>query len=193
MNVSQVLDSDLLGYRFEDLPTPWMTNGVQAGRENSIPLCNPLSKSATKALIKSSRRHKKSDVLLDSPLTFKVNRPRKKHPRGTEVLEISGIHIPNNTLQVHWKVFLFDPNVTDQSGAVCPEFGGTFNFLPHVGQATVNPKLVWRMAVGPKLLQIGKDYVKKVVFTIVQNGPFLQPITFDRARIVYDRSPDVTI
>jgi polyphenol oxidase len=192
MNVSQSLDSDLLGYNFESLPTPWMTNGVQAGRENSIPLCNPLSKTATNSLISKTPKHKASDVLLGEPMTFKVTRPSKSKS-GVEVLEISGLHIPNNTIQAHWKAYFFYPNVSFLTGAACPEFAGTYNFIPHVGQAEYNPKRVWRVAVGPKLLQLGKDWVKSLVVTIVQTGQPLQALTFDNAKIICDRSPTVTL
>ncbi|KAG0566488.1 hypothetical protein KC19_7G067700 [Ceratodon purpureus] len=190
-NVSQALDTDLLGYKFESYPTPWMTNGVQAGRENSIPLCNPLSKKATESLISSTPKQRSTQVLLADPITFKVARPKKS--KGTEVLEISGIHIPNKTAQAHWKVYLFYPNVSFLTGAACPEFAGTFNWIPHVGQVAYNPDRVWRMGVGPKLLQMGKDYVKSIVVTVVQTGFPLQALTFDSAKIIYDNSPEVEL
>jgi len=166
---------------------------VQAGNENTIALCNPLSESAVESLISDTKKHKKSDVLGATPITFKVKRP-KRQKKGTEVLELSGIHIPDNFLQVHWKAYLFFPsaNLTN-SGTTCPEWTGTFNFLPVVGQPTFNPKRVWRVAIGPKLKQIGKDYVDSIVLTIVQESNPIQLITFDKAKIFYDLSPKVSI
>lgn len=78
-------------------------------------------------------------------------------------------------------------------GPSCPEYAGTYNFLPHVGMALYNPKRVWRVAIGPKLVQLGMDYVDSIVFTMVQTtAPPGQNITFSKARIFYDLSPSVT-
>lgn len=193
MNVSQVLDSNLLRYRYEYLPTPWVTNGVEPGKENSIPLCNPLSKRSVTSLIATTGKFSSKLVLTDTAaLTFKVRRP-KKSSRGTEVLQLSGLRIPNNTAQAHWKAYLFYPGVAVTANAACPEYAGTLNFLPHVGQATTNPKRAWRVAIGPKLEQIGKSYVKDIVITMVQTTkPPGQNLTFTKAQIYYDLSPHVT-
>lgn len=179
-------------YTYEDLPTPWVTNGVSAGDENTIALCNPMSKSAVNALISNTSKHTTSQVLSATPITFRVERPDRSDV-GTEILELSGIRIPNITAQAHWKAYLFFPGVQVVNGGACPEYLGTFNFLPHQGQAEYNPKRVWRAAIGPKLLQIGKDYVDDVVVTMVRTSkPPAQNITFSRARILYDLSPAVT-
>lgn len=193
VNVSQSLDTNKLKYKYQSNPLPWLTNGVQAGKENSIALCYPLSKSGVLSLISNTPKFKKSVVLGATPITFKVNRP-KRQKKGTEVLELSGIHIPDDFLQVHWKAYLFFPtaNLTN-AGTTCPEWAGTFNFIPVVGQPTINPKRVWRMAIGPKLKQIGKDYVDSIVVTIVQESNPIQIITFDKAKIFYDLSPKVSI
>jgi polyphenol oxidase len=194
MNVSQVLDSDLLRYKYEALPTPWVTNGVEPGKENSIPLCNPLSKSEVYALIRETNKHKSRDELnVTVPLTFRVKRPSRSS-QGTEVLELSGIRIPNATDQMDWKVYFFYPQAQVNSTGWCPEYAGTLNLIPHDGQASYNPLRVWRVAVGPKLQQIGKDYVKSVVVTVVQTtAPPGQNVTFNKAKIFYDLSPSVTL
>lgn len=193
-NISQFLDMEPLRYNYQELPTPWVTNGVAAGKENSIGLCNPLSKTAVESLIDATPKHKKStDVISAAPLTFKVSRGTRK-TKGTEVLEFSGLHLPDLTQQVHWKVYFFFPgaNLTN-SNPTCPEFAGTFNFLPVVGQAILNPKRVWRVAVGPKLEQLGYDYVDSIVVTIVQSSYPIQNVTFDKVKVIYDRSPEVTL
>jgi polyphenol oxidase len=194
-NVSQFLDIEKLRYKYEKLPTPWVTNGVLKGKENSIARCSPLSKTAVEALISQTPKHKKSMVLNEKPVTFKVNRGTRKK-KGTEVLEMSGIHIPDAFEQVHWKLYLFFPgaNLTN-SGPTCPEFAGTFNFIPVQGQATFNPKRVWRVAIRPKLQQLGMDYVDKIVVTIVSapSDTGYQNVTFDKAKIIYDTSPDKTL
>jgi len=192
INVSQVLDTDKLRYKFESQPAPWITNGVAKGRENTIAQCNPLSQSATLSLISATPKHKSSDIIGGAPVTFKVTRGTKR-VKGTEVLELAGLRIPDISLQVHWKAFLFFPGATLASGPTCPEFVGTFNFLPVVGQPNVNPKRKWRVAIGPKLKQLGKDYVKQIVITIVQAGFPLQNVTFENAKIFYDLSPEETI
>jgi polyphenol oxidase len=162
---------------------------VRAGRENTIPLCNPLSRSGIRELIGKSPHHEAGDVLLGEPMTFRVDRPTKREA-GVEVLEVSGIHIPDLTVQAHWKAYLFYPNASVLTGAACPEFAGTFNWIPHIGQTKYNPGRVWRVAIGPKLLQLGKDYVTSIVITIVQTGSPLQALTFDSATIIFDNSPE---
>lgn len=107
-------------------------------------------------------------------------------------MEIAGLHLPNQNGQVHWNAFFFFPNATFLNGPACPEFAGTFNFIPVVGQATKTPKRLWRAVVGPKLKQIGLDYVKEVVVTIVQAGR-IQNVTFENAKILYDLSPSKTL
>ncbi|KAG0566489.1 hypothetical protein KC19_7G067800 [Ceratodon purpureus] len=194
MNVSHVLDSDLLRYKFEDFPAPWITNGVKAGKENTVALCNPISASAVNSLISKTPKHgSKDQINVTIPYTFKVGRPAKSR-KGTEVLEFSGISIPNATANVDLKVYLFYPQALSNSTAWCPEYVGAWDFIPHIGQADYNPKRLWRVAVGPKLKQIGKDYVKSIVVTVVQTtAPPGQNITFDKARIFYDLSPRVTL
>lgn len=179
-------------YKYEYLPAPWVTNGVSAGEENTVPQCNPMTESAVKALISNTSKHTKSQVLGETPITFRVTRP-KKSSHGTEILEISGIRIPNATARALWKAYVFFPQATAADGPACPEHAGTFSYLPHVGQAAYNPKRVWRMAVRPKLVQLGKDYVKSLVVTLVQTtAPPGQNITFTGAKIFYDLSPRVT-
>lgn len=90
---------------------------------------------------------------------------------------------------MHFKAFLFFPqaNVTN-SGPMCPEFAGTFDFFPTVGQAPLNPRREWRLAIGPKLAQIGRDWAKSVVVTLVPSGRNVYPIqniTFDHVKVVY--------
>lgn len=131
------------------------------------------------------------------PITFRVPRPKRKSnspPSGTEVLQLSSIRIPDIQDQVHWKAYLFYPNANPTQGAECPEYLGTFNFLPHIGQAEFNPKRVWRAALGPKLAQIGQDGVDDVVVTVVQTSrPPGQNVTIGKVKIVYDLSPGVSM
>jgi polyphenol oxidase len=107
-------------------------------------------------------------------------------------LEISGLFLPNITDQIHFKAYVFFPQAVITDGPVCPEFLGTYNFVPHIGQALYNPNRVWRAAVGPKLKALGLDFVNHVVFTIVQTGK-PQILTFQKARIIYDLSPEVAM
>lgn len=180
-------------YNYEKLPTPWVTNGMLKGEENSTARCNPLSKEAVETLISQTPKHKKSLVIYSKPVTYKVKRGTRKK-KGTEVLEFSGLHIPDAFLQVHWKIYLFYPgaNLTNSS-PMCPEFAGTWNYIPVVGQPTFNPKRVWRVAIGPKLQQLGLDYVDSIVVTTVPLGDYYQNVTIDKARIIYDLSPEVSI
>lgn len=190
--VSQFLDIEKLRYNYQPLSTPWVTNGVVAGQENSIPTCaGRLTPAAVNAMIAATPKHKSSDILGAAPLTFKVTRGTRRS-EGTEVLEIAGLHLPNQDGQVHWNAFFFFPNATFMNGPACPEFAGTFNFIPVVGQSTKNPKRLWRAVVGPKLKQIGLDYVKEVVVTMVQAGR-VQNVTFENAKIFYDLSPAKTL
>lgn len=191
MKVSQVLDSRKLRYKYAEMPTPWITNGLEAGKEHTVPHCNPLTKTQVKSLIEDTRVSKGNETLFVTPITFRLKRP-KRRSEGTEVLEISGLFIPNITDQVHVKAYVFFPQAVITDGPVCPEFLGTFNFIPHIGQALYNPGRVWRAAVGPKLKALGLDYVNHVVFTIVQTGK-PQMLSFQKARIIYDLSPEVTM
>lgn len=186
MNVSDVLDYNLLNYKYEDLATPWVTNGVAAGEEDSIPRCNAISESAIQALIRNTPKHNKTQVLTNAaPITFRVNRP-KRQSVGTEILELSGLTIPNSSVQALFKAYLFFPEAQAENGPDCPEYFGAMNFFPHVGQALHNPRRVWRAALSPRLKQLGLDYLKSLVVTMVQTSkPPGQNITFTRVKIKY--------
>lgn len=174
-------------YKYEELATPWVTNGVSAGEENSITRCAPMAPSAVADLISNTSKHTTKQVVTLAPITFRVERARDRQGLGTEVMEFAGLRIPNITQSIHLKVYLFFPQANASMGAECPEYLGSFNYNPHIGQATLNPKRVWRGAIGPKLLQLGLDYVDDIVVTIVQTSkPPGQNFTFATARIHYE-------
>lgn len=185
VNVSQTLDNELLRFRYEQMPTGWVTNGQLPGEENSVPLCYRGNPTKTRKLIADTPYFKPSMVLHTVPLTFKVQRPRRRPEVGVEVLELSGLSlIP--ALQAHWEAFLFLPNGNNKTTVSCPEFIGTFNYVAHVGQALFNRERRWRVALGPKIMALGKENYTDVVITLAQFGPNIQPITFERAVVVFD-------
>lgn len=104
------------------------------------------------------------------------------------MLEIEGIKV-DGRFQSHWEAYLFFPSVDINTPVSCPEFFGTFNFVPHVGQAQFNRDRVWRVAVKDKLVALGKDNYTDIIVTLVQFGPNVQPLGIGKARIVYDASP----
>lgn len=187
VKVSQIINTTLLRYEYEESPTAWITNGQKAGYENSIPVCNPMNPSQTNAMIIATPELTIQDKLGAEPLTFRVPRPERSDV-GVEVLEIEGIKV-DGRFQSHWEAYLFFPSVDINTPVSCPEFFGTFNFVPHVGQAQFNRDRVWRVAVKDKLVALGKDNYTDIIVTLVQFGPNVQPLGIGKARIVYDASP----
>ena len=171
-------------YKYEYSEAKWTTNGVAAGKENSIPQCNPTSESQVYAMIASTKALTDATELYTEPISIRVRRPAVVGV-GTEVLEIQGIKL-NATIQAHINAYLYFPTANGDTSIGCPEFFATFNFIPHVGQASFNPDRLWRASLGPKLQALGKDYVSHIVVTLVQVGHSIQPLRFREARIVYD-------
>lgn len=173
----------MIRYKYESSPTPWVTNGLKTGEEE-VALCNPTTDSQVLAMIAAFPPFTDQTMLFFEPITFRVPRPPSSS-KGTEVLEIQGIRF-NQTLQVHWEAYMYFPTANAKTGVLCPEFFGTYNFIPHTGQAIYNPARVWRAAVGPTLKRLGKEKHSHVVVTLVQVGHSIQPVKFTRARILYD-------
>ncbi|KAG0610577.1 hypothetical protein M758_7G076400 [Ceratodon purpureus] len=191
VNVSQIIDTDQLRYSYASSPAAWLTNGMKRGEENSVTLCNPTNPSQTRAMIFAARELTDTDVLGSTPLTFKVSRPEQSTRPTTpaeEVLEISGIKL-DSTLQSHWEAYLFFPSADSTTAVSCPEFVGTFNFIPHVGQAQLARDRLWRVAFTTKLVALGKENSTEIVVTLVQFGPNIQNLKFSKASILWDTSP----
>ena len=91
----------------------------------------------------------------------------------------------NFSLLANVEGYLFHPSANLSTSVGCPEFFGTFNNVPHVGQAVVQPRREWRFAIGEKLKIIGREYVSHIVVSFVQTTVPV-PITFQNARIVYE-------
>jgi len=139
-------------------------------------------------MILSTPELQASDVLSSQPLTFRVPRPEQSSG-GEEVLEISGIKL-DPSLQAHWEAYLFFPSAGASTSVSCPEFVGTFNHIPHVGQAQLKTERGWRVALRMKLETLGKQNYSDIVVTLTQFGPSIQSLSFSRATVVWDTSPD---
>lgn len=138
-------------------------------------------------MIYTTPKLKARGILNSEPLTFRVARPERSDV-GAEVLEIQGIKV-DGTFQSHWEAYLFFPSAEQNTSVSCPEFFGTFNFVPHVGQAQVNRERVWRVAIKQKLIDLGKDNYTDIIVTLVQFGPNIQSIQLAQAKVLYDTSP----
>lgn len=182
VNISQMLDTRVLRYEYEAAPAEWMSI------DSTIPYCNPTNPSQTRAMILSIRELNASDVFGDQPFTFRVPRGEQSE-KGHEVLEILGIELDAN-LQVHWEAYLFYPSADATTSVSCPEFVGTYNYIPHVGQAQIKIERSWRVALRSKLVTLGKQNYSEIVVTLAQFGPTIQSLRFGSARIFYDTSPD---
>ena len=177
----------LFRYNYETMANPWITNGVNAGEENEIPLCFAASKTEIQTLIRDTPPISSAGALLPSRfsvLTFRVRRPSKRE-KGFEILVIEGISM-NFSQQVHLQAFLFYPTADLSTPFSCPEFIGTFNNAPHIGQAASTPNRNWRIAIGGKLEQLGREYVSEIVVTIIRSGQLGTPLKFG-AKVVYER------
>lgn len=167
------------------MSNPWITNGVKAGEENKIPLCFPASRTEIQTLIHNTPPISSAGAeLLIGSTTFRVPRPRTSK-KGFEILLIDNIMM-DFSKEVHLQAHLFLPTADLSTPFSCPEFIGTFNNAPHVGQAAHTPKRLWRIAIGGKLKQIGRDYVSDIVVTIIRSGQLQTPLSFT-AKVVYER------
>lgn len=126
-------------------------------------------------------------VLNGQPLTFRVRRPPPG--QGIEVLEVEGV---NTDFQVRsqFNAYLFFATANMFSPASCPEFFGTFSVNPHTGEATFQPKRVWRVALTGKLLALGKQDVSHIVVTMAPVGGGA-PLSFSSAKIIHVDDPEI--
>lgn len=176
------MDCFLGRYKYQKVPNPWISAGVKPGLESKIPLCFPASKSKIQELIKGTPVLDSTMVLNAQPITFRVTRPPpRKH--GEEVLEVDGMNMNFNQL-AQFNAYLFFPTAIISSPTACPEFFGTFNYVPHAGQANFTPKRVWRAALGSKLKLLKREVFSEIIVTLVPSVPGTL-VTFSGAKIVY--------
>jgi hypothetical protein len=171
-------------YNYEKVSNSWL----QEGSDAAFPSCYPASKSEINKLIHNTPPLHTSNIttFANSTITFRVRRPAKSinnNSKGEEVLVIGGLNISSTRFIIN--AFLFFPTAVENTTISCPQFFGKLSNSGLIfGVDLPDPDKEWRLAITPKLRNLGLDNVSHVVVTLVQLG-FPQPLQFKTAKIKY--------
>uniref|UniRef100_A0A0E0JPQ4 Tyrosinase copper-binding domain-containing protein n=1 Tax=Oryza punctata TaxID=4537 RepID=A0A0E0JPQ4_ORYPU len=173
IRVRDVLDMDMLRYRYQDVPTPWRSARpvvtTQWVRSTSSSLLAPTARAA------GAKEAARFPVMLDSPTRVTVKRPvserrsRAEKLAKVEVLVIDGIQVDMD-VAVKFDVFV---NAGEDHAAVGPggrELAGSFVNVPHRhkhdkrGRAI---KTTLRLALNEQLEDLGAEGDDSVVVSLV--------------------------
>ncbi len=96
---------------------------------------------------------------------------------------IGGLNIGTDKFLIN--AYLFFPTANENTTISCPQFFGKLSNSGLVfGVDLPDPEKEWRLAITPKLGNLGLDNVSHVVVTLVQLG-MPQPLQFKTAKIEY--------
>ncbi|RXH86127.1 hypothetical protein DVH24_017180 [Malus domestica] len=155
VNVEQSLDTDKLGYKYDDdVDIEWMSNKYKP--------------KARKSLNKAKPNVSRFPVKLDSKASVKVQRASLKQPANekaerAEVLLIEGIEFPGNQA-VKFDVYVNDDADTE-SGPCNSEFAGSFVHVPHRHSHTIKTNMT--LGITDLLQDLEAEDDSHVVVTLV--------------------------
>jgi polyphenol oxidase len=185
VKIAQALDiGNSLRYNYENVSNSWLQDGSDA----AFPSCYPASKSEINKLIHNTPPLDTSNIttFANSTITFRVRRPAKSinnNSKGEEVLVIGGLNISSTRFIIN--AFLFFPTAVENTTISCPQFFGKLSNSGLIfGVDLPDPDKEWRLAITPKLRNLGLDNVSHVVVTLVQLG-MPQYLQFKTAKIKY--------
>ncbi|KQK10135.1 polyphenol oxidase I, chloroplastic [Brachypodium distachyon] len=168
IRVRDVLDTDRLRYRFQDVPMPWTT---------ARPTVTPRARSfgTPTAVAASAKKATKFPIMLDSATSVTVRRPvsskRSKLEKSAkeEVLVIGGIEVDMD-IAAKFDVFV---NAGDDHAAVGSggrELAGSFVSVPHRHRHDKKEKKIktkLRLALNEQLEDLDAEGDESVVVTLV--------------------------
>ena len=178
-------------YKFQKMPTPWVTGALEENATATWKACsNATTPAAVLSLIKSTKPFRAPMNFTCGPTTFRVKRQSasaRAKSGGEEILQIRG-KIDHTKTSV-WHVFLYFPEAVWDTTEACPEFLGVMQSVSHVGMSTqIPPKFLFQVGIGQKLRDIGRDNLTSIVVTLVGPDDPTQTIVLTSAKIVYSNS-----
>uniref|UniRef100_A0ABD1WHF9 Polyphenol oxidase A1 n=1 Tax=Forsythia ovata TaxID=205694 RepID=A0ABD1WHF9_9LAMI len=156
VSIKDCLDITKLGYKYEDVPIPWLD-------------AKPKPRAKAKTLPSAPDPAQVFPITLDKPINVIVKRPKKSGTGSSEeILVIEGIEYDRrNYVKINVYINEDDVNACRSNNT---EFLGSFSNLPHGHQMTANGSTKFR--ISQVLEELGaRDYDKVLVTLIPKSNP----------------------
>ncbi|CAI8591196.1 unnamed protein product [Vicia faba] len=179
VNVKDSLDTEKLGYAYQNVPIPW-ENAKPVPRRTTVPKLvevkvndGNLRKSPTilKVRQQSPRKYVTFPLVLNNKVSAIVKRPKKLRSKKEkeeeeEVLVIEGIEFYMN-IAIKFDVYINDED--DKVGAGNTEFAGSFVNIPHSAQGHKDKTIITclRLGITDLLEDLGVEGDDNIVVTLV--------------------------
>ncbi|KAL2486462.1 polyphenol oxidase I [Abeliophyllum distichum] len=171
VSTKDCLDTTKLGYKYEDVPIPWLDVSAK-----------PKPRAKAKTLPSAPGPAQVFPITLDKPINVIVKRPKKSGTGSSEeILVIEGIEYDERNY-VKFNVYINEEDVN----ACRPnntEFLGSFSNLPHGHQMIVNTSKTFR--ISQVLEELGARDYDKVLVTLI---PKSNPVKINGIKIEFEKS-----
>ncbi|KAL2479204.1 Polyphenol oxidase [Forsythia ovata] len=174
VRIKDCLDTTKLGYKYEDVPIPWLDVSVK-----------PKPRATAKTLPSAPDPAQVFPTTLDNPISVIVKRPNKSGTGSSEeILVIDGIEYDKGNY-AKFNVYINEDNV-DASHPDNTEFLGSFSNVSHGHLMTVTMKTNKQFRISQVLEELGAGDYENVLVTLIPKSNI--PVKINGIKIVFEDS-----